>query len=50
MEMVLIGGITVIMGLTALLIKCHHDPLADGFKQAQAWEKNQTKLREILGQ
>ncbi|MFM2189580.1 MAG: hypothetical protein RLZZ452_1536 [Pseudomonadota bacterium] len=49
MEMVLIGGLAVIMGLTALLIKCHHDPLADGFKEAQKWERNQKKLTEILG-
>lgn len=49
MEWVLFGGVVVIMGLCALLINCCHDPLEDGFKQAQAWEKNQNKLRKILG-
>jgi len=48
MEWMLIGGLAATMGLFLLINNCH-DPLEEGFKQAQAWERNQKKLREVLG-
>ena len=48
MEVFIIGTLGA-LGIALALIRWCHDPLEDGFKQAQAWQKNQEKLRQVLG-
>ena len=48
MEFYLIGALMGVCALFSGILWLTNDPLEEGFKEAQAWERRQKRLREIL--
>ena len=49
MEFVLFGAIIGILGLLWAILSLHDDPLEEGIRQAQAWDRQQKALAKAVG-
>jgi sugar phosphate permease len=49
MEFVIFGAIIGILGLLWVILSLHDDPLEEGIRQAQAWDRQQKALARAVG-
>jgi hypothetical protein len=50
MQYALFGGLMAVLGLLWAILALHDDPLREGIRQAQAWSKNQNRLKKVLSE
>ena len=50
MQYLLFGGLMAVLGLLWAVLSLHDDPLEEAIRQANAWEKDQMKLRKVMPQ
>jgi hypothetical protein len=50
MQYALFGGLMAVLGLLWAILALHDDPLREGIRQAQAWSKNQDRLKKVLSE
>jgi hypothetical protein len=48
MQYAVFGGLLAVLGLLWAILALHDDPLKEGIKEAQAWSKNQDRLRKVM--
>jgi len=48
MQYLMFGGVIASLGLLWAILSLHDDPLKEGIRQAQAWEKAQKHLRKVM--
>jgi hypothetical protein len=48
MEFFIFGAVLAILGLFWAILEAHDDPLEEGIRQAQAWERRQKALRQVI--
>ena len=49
MEFLIFGAIIGILGLLWVILSLHDDPLEEGIRQAQAWDRQQKALAKAVG-